>query len=243
LLKRTVDRWVTITDEQHRLMRRIGVEEDLLVRIANGYQPSPAALAARDRPRPERRFTIAMAARGSIPEKGWVPLIEAFRQLTGEVRLLLIGAGKHLATLEQQHGADPRITFAGFHPDPAVLIAGADLFALPTTTPGESLPTVIIEALSVEVPVVATDVGECRAMLTSPDGALAGAIVPVEHGGVEVARLRGALQFFIDDPAALGRARAASGAAFGKFDLTACAEAYLRLYADVLARPSEGVLQ
>jgi glycosyltransferase involved in cell wall biosynthesis len=137
--------------------------------------------------------------------------------------------------LERQHGGDRRIVFAGFQADPAVTIAVADLFALPSTYPAESLPTVIIEALSVGVPVVATNVGEVGAMLTGPGGAVAGCVLPLRHGEVDVEELRAAIQGFVDDRAALARAAEATAGAFRPYDLTSCAEAYVDLYSDVLS--------
>jgi glycosyltransferase involved in cell wall biosynthesis len=53
-----------------------------------------------------------------------------------------------------------------------------DLFVLPTLFPFESLPTVIIEALSCRLPVIATWVGEIEKMLSAgPAGEKAGMLV------------------------------------------------------------------
>jgi glycosyltransferase involved in cell wall biosynthesis len=235
LLKSEIDAWAYISEDQRRLMTdRLGIEEGRLRRIYNGFELSPAA---QDAPlkRADAALTFAMAARGTIPEKGWEWLIRAFLTLQGDVQLLLIGAGDYLSGLQQQFGTHPRIRFAGFHPDPAVLIAQADLFVLPTTYPAESLPTVIIEALSVGVPIIATDVGEIAAMLRTPAGEQAGLVLDPDQPSL-IERLATAMQGCVDDPSRLEQLQKVTGEAFAKFDMTSCAEAYVRLYGEIIDR-------
>lgn len=233
LLKANIDRWVTIAEPQHQLMERLGVAASRLTNIPNGYELSPTALNAARTAR-TGPFTFAMAARGSIPEKGWEVLIQAFLQVRGDARLCLIGEGEHLGQLHRRYGGDERIRFAGFQADPAVLIAQADLFVLPTTYPAESLPTVVIEALAVGVPVIASDIGEIKGMLRTRHGELAGTILPLTNGRPLLASLVAAMQRYIDQPELLADKKGKTASAFLKFDMNRCAAAYARVYAEVV---------
>jgi glycosyltransferase involved in cell wall biosynthesis len=67
---------------------------------------------------------------------------------TGPLRL-------ELETLAKSLGISDRLDFAGFHPEPWRLIAGADVFVLPSRW--EGFGHVIVEAMAVGTPVVATD--------------------------------------------------------------------------------------
>jgi glycosyltransferase involved in cell wall biosynthesis len=224
-----VDRFVYISEEQRRQF-----QEDfrLPARRLTGIYNGVGALNA-VRQKQGAAFTIAMAARGSIPEKGWLALIRAFQQLRGDVRLLLIGEGEYLQGLARSFAADERIIFAGFHPQPARLIASADIFVLPTTYAAESLPTVIIEALSVGRPVIATSAGEITAMLTTQQGP-AGTLLPLSDEQSLVQNISRAVQCYIDNPQLLEEHSARARDAFKPFDMMTCTARYQNLYAEVI---------
>ena len=65
---------------------------------------------------------------GGIKEKGWDLLINAFRRMDSNARLLLVGEGPCLDELRASFGSDQRITFVGFHPNPVEVIRDADVF-------------------------------------------------------------------------------------------------------------------
>ena len=88
------------------------------------------------------------------------------------------------------------------------IIRQCDLAIFPTTYIGESFPLFLVECFVAAVPVVATDVGSIREMLTTDDGRVAGAVVPAsadrERLAADVAREAAAL---VADPRALAAAR------------------------------------
>lgn len=102
------------------------------------------------------------------PVKGLHLLIEAFRTVAqgSAARLLLAGEGPLRPTLERQindaslHG---RVRLLGARRDVPALLAVADLFVFPSRT--EGLPNALLEAMSVGVPVVTTDVPGCRDLI------------------------------------------------------------------------------
>jgi glycosyltransferase involved in cell wall biosynthesis len=57
----------------------------------------------------------------------------------------------------RDHGVDHHIRFLGLHDDVRPLLAAADVFVLPSTH--EGLPTSIMEAMAMQLPVVASCVG------------------------------------------------------------------------------------
>ncbi len=74
--------------------------------------------------------------------------------------LLLVGRGEELAaiqTLVNELSLNEHVLFAGHRTDIADLMASADLFVLPSTF--EGLPLAVLEAMSIGLPVVATNIG------------------------------------------------------------------------------------
>ncbi len=227
---RAVDRWVTISRAQHRQFEEtFGVDPGRLIAIPNGYAP-PAPIRTSEGPA-GGPLTFVMVARG-MREKGWGYLVEAFGRLRGDCRLVLVGEGAFLDELRERHGEDPRITFAGLHPNPVEAIGQCDVFVHPSIYKAESLPTVIIEALFAGVPVIATEVGEVATMIETPSGDLAGTLVSADEATL-TGQLAAAMQAYLDDPALRTAHAAQTAAAFAKFDMGACAAAYAALYAEV----------
>lgn len=90
-----------------------------------------------------------------VNEKGIRELVEAMKQLDDNYRLVLIGDGP----LMEEVKGDPKIILTGQLPNEAVkdYLLSSDLFVLPSYN--EGMPTVIIEALSLKVPVLSSNVG------------------------------------------------------------------------------------
>jgi len=101
-------------------------------------------------------------------------------------RLVIVGDGPERAGLEamaRDLGVAERVMFAGHQSDPSGFYAGFDVFALSSDT--EQMPLSVLEAMAAGLPVVATDVGDVRAMVAlgnarwlcaREDGALARAL-------------------------------------------------------------------
>ncbi|MCS7062172.1 MAG: glycosyltransferase family 4 protein [Anaerolineae bacterium] len=97
------------------------------------------------------------------PNKGHCYLIEAMPEVIRRfpnVHFVFAGAPDEQAALEQLAGAlnvRDRLHLLGFRTDAPRLLAGSNVFALPSL--GEGLPLSVIEALAAGLPVVATRVG------------------------------------------------------------------------------------
>lgn len=111
---------------------------------------------------PLNTFCICAAGRLS-PEKGHRYLLDAVAHLTHRIpRLLLVllGAGRERTELEKQAaslGIEKHVRFAGFRKDIRPWIEASDVLVNPSVT--EGTPNVVLEAMAVGTPVIATSVG------------------------------------------------------------------------------------
>jgi len=124
------------------------------------------------------------------PEKGQTGLLHAFAALHGrhpEISLRLVGDGPDralLATLVQELGLDGVVSFAGRLPEIETLteIARSDMLILPSFM--EGLPIVLMEAMALGVPVVASRVAGIPELVT--DGATGLLFAPSDWDGLEM---------------------------------------------------------
>ena len=125
-----------------------------------------------------------------IKGKGLEDLLSAMHHLPDQ-RLTVVGEGPERGHLERLAAGLP-VTFTGQVSHPSVLahIAGAKCLVLPSHS--EAFPNVILEAMSLGVPVVATRVGGTTALV---DDGHTGLLVPVG----DPARLSAALQRITGD--------------------------------------------
>lgn len=113
------------------------------------------------RPRPQRERLRILSVGRLSPEKGQVGLVEAFalaRKRGLDAELILIGGGPDEARIKEavsRFGVADRVELRGRQPEAAVFeaMADADLFVLSSFV--EGLPVVLMEALGLELPVIA----------------------------------------------------------------------------------------
>ena len=116
--------------------------------------------------------------------KGGTHFLEAaarIKEMKAPVKFLVIGrkldtdAGywDHLQRLTAQLGLEQDVIYTGFRDDIPALLSALDLFVLPSLR--ESCPVALLEAMAMQVPVVATDVGAVREMVTHGE---TGLVVP-----------------------------------------------------------------
>jgi glycosyltransferase involved in cell wall biosynthesis len=156
-------------------------------------------------------------SRGEIPvigtvaalraEKNLGRLIRAFAMVTRThpCRLVIVGDGAErqaLTALAAGLGVLESIEFTGHRDDTPALYAGFDVFALTSDT--EQMPLSVIEAMASGLPVVSTDVGDVRAMLSADNAAYVGARDDVAIAGL--------LAKLLTNPDARARAGAANRA-------------------------------
>lgn len=106
-------------------------------------------------------FVIGCVGR-FFKNKGHIYLLSALRDLAGEIpdiRLLLLGSGDRAAieAMIRDQGLEDRVVFAGYRKDVPACMRAMDVVVLPSLS--ESFGQVLVEAMAVDTPVVATDVG------------------------------------------------------------------------------------
>lgn len=151
-----------------------GVADDMatytgLPRESINVVPSPvvpAELFTEEQPLPEHPWLqnkskpVILGVGELCMRKDFTTLIQAFAKVREQLdcRLIILGRGRQkdeLTALCQSLGVSEHVDFPGFVADPYHYMAHADLFAF--TSRWEGLGFVIIEALAVGTPVVATD--------------------------------------------------------------------------------------
>lgn len=162
-----VDRIVTSGETIRRLLIAAGVRPTKVVAIPAGVdldefrpglggEPVQAELGLT----PPVIGSVAMF-RGS---KGHQYLLDAFRIVLTEfpsARLLLVGDGirrQWIETLTRNAGLSAAVSFTGFRPDVPDLLRAMDCFALASVRT-EGVPQSVLQALAIELPVVASAVG------------------------------------------------------------------------------------
>lgn len=140
-----------------------------LLHVPNGVDLGRFAPAARSVNGVPVVGTVA-ALRG---EKNIGRLLRAFRLASDGVpaRLVIVGDGPDrpaLESLARELGIADRVRFEGAVAQPAALYQQFDVFAMSSDT--EQMPLSLLEAMGAGLPVVATDVGDIRAMLPESNG-------------------------------------------------------------------------
>jgi len=167
-----------------------------------------------------------------VPEKGHRHLLEAAARVERtkpDAHWVLVGAGELEARLRRQArglGLESRVHFAGWREDVPDVLAVSDVFVLPSES--EGFGRVVVEAMAMAHPVVATAVGGVPEVIRDGE---TGILVPPS----DPAALADAVRSLLDDPArasrlgAAGRERAES-----RFSLTAHIDGIERVYTEVL---------
>ena len=183
-----IDRW-----SLRRYEQVMAVSQDLYdAALANGIARERLTLVEnaidtdefrRRAPTSGKPFVIGAVGRLS-EEKGFHLLIEACERLAAkgrEFELRIAGEGAQRDALAAQIAASKfadRWKLLGFQKDTRALFEGFDLFALSSLR--EGLPNVVLEAMAMEVPVLATKCGGMQAFARDREDALL-----VEPGSVD----------------------------------------------------------
>jgi glycosyltransferase involved in cell wall biosynthesis len=220
------------------LRRDLWLRADRVVTIPNGARHVPVThstlrqelgLAGDDR--------LAVAVGNLYPVKGHSSLLEALSLLSDRfprLHVAIAGRGElEQALLARARALDVanRFHLLGLRSDVGNVLAGADVFVLPSLS--EGVPLALLEAMMAARPIVATAVGEVPTVL---DGGGAGVLVPPG----DAAALATAIANVLSNPA-LGRqlAVAAAARAAERYTFNAMIDRYAALYAKLLL-PSEG---
>lgn len=161
-------------------MESIGIDGSRIKVLRNGVDLDVFAPKPRDEARARfglRKGAVIVTVGNLHPEKGVDLVVRSLSHLPQPVSLLVVGEGPEqprLARLARALGVDQRVCFSRNVPqtDLAWAYSAADVLVLASSR--EGWPNVLLEAMACGTPVVATDVGGVREIVTE---AVAGQIV------------------------------------------------------------------
>lgn len=172
-------RIVAVSEELREAAVREGFAPDRVVVIPNGVDLDGSGSADdSDRLKAEvvgaaSAFVVLFVGR-LVEEKAVDRLLRVWAALPeGRQVLLIVGDGalrRSLETMAHALGVAATVRFLGHRPDVYRFYAMADVFVLPSAT--EGLSNALLEAMATGLPVVASDVGGNRGVLTSGSGIL-----------------------------------------------------------------------
>ncbi len=240
-----IARFVAVSGDLQRWLRDdVGIAASRIVLIPNGIDTARHVAVAGARQRrpllgdfaPPGTLLIATVGRLDAV-KNQASLITAFRMLcdsqprTGTpLRLVIVGEGGERKRLEAhvaRFNLGDRVKLLGNREDVAALLAECDVFALSSLA--EGIPLTVLEAMAMDLPVVATDVGGVgEAVIDGTTGTL---VAPGDP-----AAMAAALDRYIRNPdLRLRHGRAGSERVRSRFSVSAMVSAYAALYDQLLA--------
>lgn len=213
---------VAVSDATNESLLRQGYPAERLVTVHNGIEAEPAE--------PVRLVegpTVLEVAR-LAEVKGQRTLLAALTRI--DATAILVGRDlerngayeRELRADAERLGVAGRVIFAGYRDDVPALLAGCDVFCLPSRI--EGLPLVVLEAMAQARPVVATAVGGTPELVVEGE---TGLLVPADDADALAQALGRVLA---DRPLADRLGQAARRRVDAEFSLTAMTERILRMY-------------
>jgi glycosyltransferase involved in cell wall biosynthesis len=240
---RSFPRVVAVSGAIRERLLRAGLAADRVVTVLNGID---AGVFRREAERvPAARRALNLPAGASIigavgrleREKRYDVLIDAVaavRQSGRDVRLVFAGTGSLGSALAAQvHalGLAAECVFAGQCSDVADVFHAMDVFVQSSDT--EGTPNAVLEAMAFETPVVATDVGGTRDLVTDRTHGL---LVPRRQPNALAAAI---LETLANPVATAARVRAARRRVEGELSFEARMHAVERIYEELAALQKE----
>lgn len=219
--------WVVgICDATMRNLKEIhSVPSRKITRVYNGAVP--LRRVGKDQFPPKNGFTLVFVGRLS-PVKNLGLLLNAFRVAASslpDLQLWIVGDGGDRKMLEDQAvelGISSKVTFWGQQLDVAPFFSAADAFIM--SSKSEGLPMSLLQAFSLGLPSIVTDVGGMAEVVRLAEaGYTVDAADPAEMAGAIVRLVR-------SDTERKQFSRNAEAAFHARFSLRTMADAYMDLY-------------
>lgn len=188
--ERYVERFIVVSDSLKRLMvEKRGIPDQKISRIYNGielgeYKPNGKEVRSQ-KSEVRREFGLAknvpvISAIGRMVwQKGFEYLMESVPPVVSSIpesRFLIVGDGplrKELVALSRELGVNEEVIFTGFRSDIRDILAAVDLLVVPSLL--EGFPMIILEAMAMAKPIVATNIDGITEQITNGEN---GILVP-----------------------------------------------------------------
>jgi glycosyltransferase involved in cell wall biosynthesis len=226
---RRFDHVVAVSDEIYRDLRASGMPDARVSRINNAIS-IPVLDTDRNKIRaewnvaPDEKLVVQIGRLAKSKRNAL--LLKAVAALPGDiaVRMVFVGDGEEreaLGAYARELKIDGRVIFAGYRRNAPAIMAAADVLAI--TSNQEGLPIVILEAMAVGCPIIATAVGAIPQVLNGESAW----IIPVDDDAGLMQALREALS---DTSVAKDRAAVAKSVFLGSYERDVMGQRYLELY-------------
>lgn len=166
-LRLLADEVVAVSDDVAARLRAGGFPQERLRVIENA--PPPIVPLGRAESRRDlgiaREIPVVLCLARLARPKRHDLLLAAWAEVTTPALLIVAGDGPERRSLERQAAGlalDDRVRFLGDRRDVGRLLSASDVLVLPSDR--EGLPLTVLEAMSLGVPVVASDVGGLRSL-------------------------------------------------------------------------------
>lgn len=233
---KSCSRFFYIADKNLEPFKRFHMLDKVRVqKIDNGLPVIPVSPVSRESLGiEEEAFVLCIVSRG-IAEKGWEEGIKATslarKKSSRPIHLILVGDGEIRKELES--ASPDYVHFMGYRSNVRDYFAASDIGFLPTRFAGESYPLVLIEALMCGKPVIATDVAEVRHQLTDEEGELAGELLTLHDGILDVQEIADAILKLSENRELYQKLQKRTLSATRKFNIRDIAAKYLAAYEEV----------
>lgn len=202
------------------------------------YQPPAESRAAIRRRLGLPPDALVVSAVGQlIQAKGFNHLVDAAHRLGDRATFLIVGDGAERPALADQIARleiGERVRLLGKRDDVHDILGATDVFVCPSVW-DEALGYVILEAMSVGLPAIASRVGGIPEVVSDGE---TGVLVPPRDAGA----LAAAIGQLLDDPAARERlGRAGRRAVEARFSLDGAIERTIALYHELAGLPAAGL--
>lgn len=231
-----VDRWLYTTDKNLDPFKPYIKNFQNFYRVYNALpvvQVNP--VERKDLDIPQEAFVLCMIARG-VYDKGWLEAIEAVkiaRQNSDKnIHLIMIGDGELYEKLK--NNVPNFIHLLGVRSNIRDYISASDMLIVPSKFKGESFPLVIIDSLMCCKPVIASDIGEIRKMLTDNQGNIAGKIFELDGFKIPVNNLAKIIEEFATTPKIYNEAQVSAAKMQNKYDIQKVIDIYIKHYEELV---------
>jgi glycosyltransferase involved in cell wall biosynthesis len=224
-----VDRYACLSEQVRREVEAAGLPPERCVLVRNGVDRSVFSPEGEKAALPPGRSVLFLGRHDG--QKRVSVLLRAFAKVaarTGDARLVCAGKGpeeENLRALARTLGVAERVSFLGERRDVPALLRAASVFVLPSAA--EGLPNALLEALSVGVPSVVTDIPGTDEVVTDEREALT---VPLDD---EDALARAIARLLEDKELAARLVRAGHERIAREFDMERVVDAHLELFSSL----------
>lgn len=203
VILRLTDRVIAVSGHLRDQLLSVGLRPDRVTVARNAIDVAGFTLDALPRGQIRRELGLAdgplVTVVGRLSgEKGHYDLLRAgvlVKAAEPTVRFLIVGDGplrNQLETMATEVGLADSVIFTGYRSDVASCLAASDLFVLPSLR--EGIPSVLLEAMSIGLPVICTRVGGVPEVVT--DGETGMLVAPSSP-----TQLAEAILYLLYDPA------------------------------------------